>query len=716
MSQAQEPTVSSLESARPQSGPSGRTDHAPFSTELYGRRLAGARLAWLLVFCLATAVLIAGLWVSYADAVFSSLPEIAGDIDIALYRVFINNQFLSGRFFLFIALCQTAAFMGVGLLLFARRSNEWLTILTSAMLMATGVGFAPNTFFLPIVRPAWWLPVTVLQIILFALLVVFLFLFPDGRFAPRWGRRIALIWVIYALSWLALPELNPHQTSSPIALLFFILVVMIGTAAQVYRYQRVSGVIERQQSKWVLAGFMTTNLCFFLLVSLSVLGITPRLEIIAPLSIRLMNTMLGLTAVFIPITIGVAILRFRLWNIGLFINRALVYGGLTALVLGLYVIVVGGLGVLFQSGNNVVVSVLATGLIAVLFNPLHQRLQRAVNRLMYGDRDDPFTVVTRLGRRLEDTAVPSEMLPVLVETIADALKLPYVGLSTTVEGREQVVAETGVQPADSLRIPLVSQSEQVGYLLAAPRSAQELFTPAESRLLNTIAHQAGSAVRTVQLQATLQHSREQLVLAQEEERRRLQRDLHDGLGPQLATLSMRLEVAQGLITREPEAAVSLLGELKGETQAAIADIRRLVYGLRPPVLDQLGLFRAIREFAASNSTLGGPRLVVDIPEDPLPLPAAVETAAYRITTEALANCLHYAGATECRISLHVDDCLLLEIADNGCGLPDPVTPGVGLTSMRERTAELGGRIVFRRSAEGGTIVIVYLPIYRERPA
>lgn len=713
MPPAQEPTAPPQQTAALSHRRAAWTDASPFVSVLRGRPLIAARLAWAAVTLLSITILCASLWVAYSDDTFSLLPEFAARVDIALYRVFTNNQFLSSTLLLVIAFSQTVAFVGVGVIIFARRSDDWLIILTSAMLIATGVGFSPNVFLLPVVRPEWWLPVTVLHIVLFSSLVVFLFVFPNGRFVPSWARWISLAWVLYAVSWLAFPELNPHQTSSPAALFFFIAVVMLGTAAQIYRYRRNSGPVERQQSKWVLVGFLTTNLCFFVLVSLSVMGITPRLETIAPVSIWLMNTVLGMTAVLIPITIGVAILRYRLWDIDLFINRALVYGALSGLLLGLYIVVVGGLGALFQSGNSLVLAILATGLIAVLFNPVHQRLQQAVNRLMYGDRDDPLTLVTRLGRRLEDTVAPEEVPQVLVETIAEAMKLPYVGLSMGPGGREQIVAETGERPTDVQQIPLVSQSELVGYLLAASRPGQDSFPPAELRLLDTIAHQAGTAVYAAQLNANLRHSREQLVLAQEEERRRLQRDLHDRLGPQLAALTMELEVAQRLVSSDPQAAVALLARLQSESQATIGDIRRLVYELRPPVLDQLGLRHAIGELAAGNTHPGGPRLIIDIPSDLPALPAAVETAAYRITAEAIANCLRHASATECRVDMCVDGGLSITITDNGRGLPDPIIPGVGLNSVRERAAELGGRVTFHRPATDGTVVEVNLPLNRD---
>lgn len=677
---------------------------------LTGYALLLARIGWLAVLVLSTVVGFASFRLAAQVDLLYTLPEVAGEVDIALYRVFANNQFLSNTQLHLVALAQLAAFLIVGLLLFWRRSRDWLAIMTSAMLVATGVGFSPGAFLLPILRPAWWLPMTLLQIILFSLLVVFLFIFPDGRVVPARARWLVGAWVIYACSWLIFPQLNPHQTHSPIALFAFIAVVLLGTAAQLYRYRFDSNRIQRQQSKWVMVGFVTTNLCFFTIVSTSVLGITPRLEAIAPRAVQFTNAVFGLTAILIPITIGFAILRYRLWDIDLFINRALVYGGLTALVIGIYILVVGGLGTLLQTTNNFVLSVLATGVIAVLFQPIRERLQQAVNRLMYGNRDDPFALLTSLGSRLEQTGALEEQLSQLTATIATALKLPYVAVVAQEAGQQEVMAEHG-QPVERVyRFPLISQSQGVGHLLVAPRAPREPLTANERDLLAMIAGQVGAVVHTVQLASSLQHSREQLVLAQEEERRRLQRDLHDGLGPQLASLSMRLEVAQQLVTSDPEAAADLLMALKQESQAAIGDIRRLVYALRPPVLDQLGLSGAIHEFLANSRTPGGPELRADIPTDLPELPAAVETAAYRIITEAVANSLHHASATHGHVRLRMDDGLHIVIADDGCGLPEPYAPGVGMSSIRQRATELGGWVTFRRRASGGTSVELLLPI------
>jgi signal transduction histidine kinase/DNA-binding CsgD family transcriptional regulator len=328
-----------------------------------------------------------------------------------------------------------------------------------------------------------------------------------------------------------------------------------------------------------------------------------------------------------------------LWDIDLLINRTLVYGLLTVSIVALYVLVVVGLGTVLQARDNLGTSLLATGLVAVLFQPLRTRLQRAVNRLMYGDRDEPYRVLSRLGQRLEATLAPEAVLPTVVETVAQALKLPYVAI-TLQQGEEFLPAASyGSAGGDLVRLSLVYQNEAVGELVLAPRAPGESFTPGDRTLLEDLAHQAGIAVHAVRLTADLkrltvdlQHSRERLVTAREEERRRLRRDLHDGLGPQLASLTLKLETARNRLAHDP-LADRLLSDLASRTQATVADIRRLVYALRPPTLDELGPLSALRELTLQYSEQVSIHL--DAPNCLPELPAAVEVALYRIAQEAL---------------------------------------------------------------------------------
>src|SRR5438477_8377414 len=294
----------------------------------------------------------------------------------------------------------------------------------------------------------------------------------------------------------------------------------------------------------------------------------------------------------IPIAAGIAILRYRLYAIDLIINRTLVYGTLTTGVIGLYVVVVGALSTQLQASGNLLVSVIATGLVAVLFQPLREWLQRGVNRLLYGDRDEPYTVLTRLGRRLEETLANAAVLPMIVESVARALKLPYTAIAVERTAGHELAAVYGESSGQILRLPLIYQAETVGHLLLGHRAPDEPFTSVDRRLLDDLARQVGVAVHASQLTADLQRSRERLVTAREEERRRLRRDLHDGLGPTLARIVLKLDATRSMPAENRNRVDMLLTELRSETQEAIADIRRLVYELRPPALDELGLIGA----------------------------------------------------------------------------------------------------------------------------
>jgi signal transduction histidine kinase len=257
-------------------------------------------------------------------------------------------------------------------------------------------------------------------------------------------------------------------------------------------------------------------------------------------------------------------------------------------------------------------------------------------------------------------------------------------------------------------LPLIYQNESIGTLILAPRQGEPL-SPADHRLLGALARQAGVAAHAVRLTADLQRARERLVAAREEERRRIRRDLHDGLGPQLASQTLIIDAVFHLLPHDTDRALELLRHLKSHSQAAIADIRRLVYALRPPALDDLGLVAALREQAAQYEQSG---LAVGVlaPEPLPPLPAAVEVAAYRIVQEALTNVVKHAGARACTVELGLAEGLVVRVTDDGCGLPEGRRAGVGTLSMQERAAERGGRLELVARPEGGTSVTAFLPL------
>jgi signal transduction histidine kinase len=562
-------------------------------------------------------------------------------------------------------------------------------------------------------------------ILYIGLIGLLLLLFPTGRLlSSRWRWLVWLTMVVVLMAMIsaafssgAVDGLGPIQNPlgiegmdnvyEALSSFMFPLLFVAAASSLFVRLRRALGV-ERQQIKW-----------FAYAAATFALGIIPAYMIPLAIDTSLWFERAGL-AIFvaglagIPISMGIAILRYRLYDIDLIINRTLVYGALTASVVGLYVLVVGYLGALFQT-DDLLVSLLATGLIAVLFAPLRDRLQRAVNRLMYGERDDPYAVVSRLGERLEATLAPEAVLPTITETVREALKLPYAAITLTENGAAPRIAASVGKPVEKpLRLPLTYQSEPVGELLLGPRAPGETFGPADRRLLEGLARQAGVAAYAVRLTTDLQRSRERLVAAREEERRRLRRDLHDGLGAQLAGLNVQAGTLRRLIGRDPAAADELVVELREELRGAIADIRRLVYDLRPPALDDLGLVAALHQLAERYGAEGEQlRVSVEAPDDLPHLPAAVEVAIYRIAQEALTNVVRHARAQKCVVRLAVDEDVTLEIVDNGVGIPAERTAGVGLSSMYERTAELGGRCVVEPASKSGTRVLVRLPLPKE---
>src|SRR5215203_2581855 len=486
---------------------------------------------------------------------------------------------------------------------------------------------------------------------------------------------------------------------------------------------------ERQQLKWFLYAAVPAALCAsFVLLSFVVVDFTQLVlgttlkpfwlnyddSVVQAFIFQAILYVALFSLLVVPIFTYIAIVRHHLYDIDVVINRTLVYGALSACVVGIYVLAVVALGALFQARGNLAVSLLATGLVAVLFQPLRSRLQRSVNRLMYGERDDPYAVISRLGRRLEATLAPEAVLPTVVETIAQALKLPYAAILLKEGEGFRTAATYGSPRGEPETLPLVYQREEIGRLVLSPRAPGERFSDADRSLLEDLARQAEVAVHAVTLTSDLQHSRERLVTTREEERRRLRRDLHDGLGAQLAGLNVQAGTLRRLIPRDPDAAEELVVELRDELRSAIADIRRLVYDLRPPALDDLGLVESLRQLGERYGSKDEPlNVLVEAPEDLPDLPAAVEVAVYRITQEALTNVVRHARARTCVVRLIVDEDVTLEIVDDGVSIPAERSAGVGLSSMHERASELGGSCVVEPTPKGGTQVLVRLPLAKE---
>jgi two-component system NarL family sensor kinase len=422
---------------------------------------------------------------------------------------------------------------------------------------------------------------------------------------------------------------------------------------------------------------------------------------------------LGLLALsLIPVAVTVAILRHRLLDIRVVVSRALLYGLLTAAAVGAYAGLVALLDLMVRSRVSFGVAVVASIIVAFCFNPARVRLQRLIDRALYGDRRDPVRAVSRLGERL--SGVGAAEMPSVLEALCDSLRLPFAA----VRFASAEVATYGTEPELRHSIALSYDGAAVGELIVGLRSGQSRLSPPDIAVLRLLAGPLAVAAHATALSTALQQSRSAIVAAREEERRRLRRDLHDGLGPVLTGIAFKADAARN--TLEAAGASSgatrdLLGGLRADTTAAIADIRRLVYGLRPPALDDLGLVGSLREQTvrlALGPDGGGVAVTLDAPGALPALPAAVEVAAYRIVTEAMNNAVRHSGASRIDITLALagETGLVVEVRDDGTGPLPGWQPGVGITSMRERAAELGGSCRLESGPDGGGRVTAQLPL------
>ncbi|MBB2947089.1 signal transduction histidine kinase [Actinoplanes lutulentus] len=336
---------------------------------------------------------------------------------------------------------------------------------------------------------------------------------------------------------------------------------------------------------------------------------------------------------------------------------------------------------------------IALAIVVATWAPVSGQLDRSVHQLVYGQRDDAYEVAGRVYRQLSD-----DLLPTLAAVLARTLALPFV----EIEAGGDVVTSHGVAPegAAIVTIPLTHQQLRLGTLRVSGRRRGDRLSATDVRLLEDLARHVATTL-------AVQHSREQLVTAREEERRRIRRDLHDGLGPTLASLALQLGVAQRTLRTDPQAAEHLIAELRADVRQATAEIRRLVYELRPPMLDEFGLVDALRHLRPGD----GVTRTVSAPEPMPALPAAVEVAIYRIAAEALHNASRHAQAARCAVELAAaGESVTLTVTDDGRGLPAGYLAGVGHHSMRERSAELGGTIEIGHAPGGGTRVTATFPV------
>lgn len=717
--------------------------HGPRLSGTWKKTLIGT---WLLVWLVSLVVFGMAIyyWFRWDSTPAAQMPKFfplitpADQDSMAKYQAAIQQAGLSlafyGGLFAILRLVSGIPYFVLSALIVRRRSDRLMVILFAivlAVIGAAGRWISPNWVVIPDAIPGAVIVKKILDFLLSCSGII-LYAFPDGRFVPRWTRWAAIAVLVSSIleNLLTGTPLNYANLPGLWGSLPSRILLIIGLAALAYRYIKGADTVKKQQIKWIVLGMIPLAIFYiahYLIYQTNLmanLDWTPRLVLTFELALE---PPWYVTQIFFAVCIGVSVLRYRLWDIDIVVNRVLVFGSLTLLTMAVYLAVVSGLSSLFHGISDPLVFFLATGLVAIVFEPLRQRLQRGVNRLMYGERDDPYAVLTRLSNALEESPTPGMVLPSLIATIQQALKLPYVAIHVQQNGEEQVIASTGKPQAEEKVFPVVYQSETIGSLRLALRARNEQFSSADLRLIETISRQVGAAVQAIRLNAELIRSRAEIVTAREEERRRLRRELHDGLGPILASQTLKMAAVRQWVRQNPERAETTIDDVIHQNEVTVTEMRRLVYGLRPPALDELGLVEAVRDLVhrggQNDLAASGLRVQIEGPESGLPrLPAAVEVNAYRIALEALTNVARHANAQTCVIHFRcimpdsgdTKQALFIEICDDGIGIPEGYRAGVGLRSMRERAEELGGRLEVQTAKPNGTLIHAWLPLIESR--
>ncbi len=524
-----------------------------------------------------------------------------------------------------------------------------------------------------------------------------LLLLPDGRLpSPAWRPVLAVELALHAVltvvlmlrdeawAWgVVVPNpvghLSTDEVVGPLFGIVMVTSVIAGAAALAWRLRGQRAEAERRQMYPLIGAGLA--------IAVAVVADT-ALPAGSPVGLWLVA--LALTT--LPVAVAFAVFRYRLFEIEVVVRRTLVHVVASALLVGVYAGVVA----------VVDAPILGAAVVAVAFAPVRDRVQRALARLLFGDRADPATALSLLGRRLEDAS--ETPLHDAARTVATTLRLPA---ATVLDAAGRALSTHGNVPTDGLTVPLVAAGRIEGEMRVARRSPDEQLSAADEAVLSELARPLALALATARLDAEVRRSRALIVSAREEERRRLRRELHDGLGPGLAAIGMELDLAIALAGERDDVGVRATTRAREVAGSLIVDVRRIVHELRPAALDELGLIGALEDLALTPGA--GPRIRVEATTLP-DLPAAVEVAAYRIAQEALTNAVRHSGAAAVSIAVSVaDGWLRVQVRDDGHGLPTPLVEGVGSASMRERAAEVGGRFWRGPASGSGTIVRAELP-------
>jgi len=582
----------------------------------------------------------------------------------------------------------------------------------------------------------------------FLALTTLLLVFPDGRLLSRRWRVFLGLNALVAILAMVAPIFDPtilgdghrelinpigvagahpflNQIDNGLTPLATFVLIGIGLISLIVRYRRADADV-RQQVKWFGFGMLT-------LVAAVAVGLltSPTSTWTTPIPVAAET--IGYTV--LPACIGVAVLRYRLYDIDVVINRALVYGALAAMITAVYIGIAVGLGALIGGGGkpNLGLSILATAIVAVGFQPIRERLEKVANRVVYGKRATPYEVLARFSERVAESYASDEVLPRMARVLADGTNATRaeVWLRTGIGETLHRAAAFPLEPSRSGESPVNGgsaepsraaagrtvevrhQAELLGALTVMKRRGEEL-TPIETKLMDDLAHQAGLVLKNVGLAADLQMrledlraSRQRLVAAQDDERRRIERNLHDGAQQYLVAIKVKLGIVDMLVRSDSDKARIAVVDLKRDADEALEALRDLARGIYPPLLADKGLAPALQ------SQAGKATLPVRVDADGVGrYSQETEATLYFCTLEALQNVQKYAAASGVDVSLrqHLDQ-VVVEVVDDGCGFNvATVARGAGLTNMEDRLDALGGTLQIQSILGVGTTLRAAVPV------
>jgi signal transduction histidine kinase len=533
-------------------------------------------------------------------------------------------------------------------------------------------------------------------------------IFPDGRLPGRRWRWLGYAVVgamaatfvgtglaidveseqLRSVGWLSPLPAAVTAVGDPLASLalpLMVISVVGGVAALIHRFRRGTTLVRRQLLVFAFAAAV------------------PVIIVPTAFGAGWPPWIFALAVAPLPVVVAVAILSGGVFDLATVANRSLVWLTLSGAIVGLYALVIAGTGSMLRHDHARWLPWLGAGVVAVSFAPLREVLQGAANRVTYGRWRQPYEVLAGLSSRVEGANGTVGVLDDVVGELGDTLGLRDAALR---DHSGRIVAGSPV-PGSTV-IPLTAYGRTAGELLFTEPASP--LRPADRRVLDDLSGQLAVLMHARDLTDDLRRARERLVLAREEERRRLRRDLHDGLGPALAGLMLKVDNARALVLDEPATAERDLLRLRDDIQSTVVDVRRLVEGLRPPAIDELGLGAALTQAVTRLATRSGTAIEVEVADELPVLPAAVEVAIYRIVSEAVANAVRHASARSCRVTVSAIGAeLMARVTDDGAGLVPGPTTGHGLATMRERAEELGGTLEIR-SDSSGTAVTALLPL------